>query len=296
MAGLRLNSLTALALASTALSFACQPPRTNSDSRGVGTSTSTATTAKTANGTSTANEAVSSVYQPAEFCKRDIQALLNNRTQIDPELAVFCLDKKPTSTFKSLYDEALASREKTIFKADTPREDDEGYSTIKLVWAFYSSKKVADFRNAPIAEQLAERYTSPTIDQVSSLEVNGELDKGGLHLSSKILTYDLTLKDPQRPDWTLNNLRKLQFNLYQVEAGNENLGLSIEHLLESSDKDYTRATMLNAAMSAPKDEGTVIVSILNYRILNRNWHSIAVNTVNEIAKHAGEAMRKAMSN
>lgn len=294
MAGFCLNFPAALALASSVFGFACQPPKQDAKTDG-GKQPATDQTSSRSTDTKTDKDA-SAVSQPAEFCKRNISALLNNRTQIEPELAVFCIDNKATSTFKALYDEALASREKTIFKADTPTQDDEGYSSVKLVWSFYSNKKVADFRNALIAEKLSERYTSTTVDQVTTLDVNSELDKGGLHLSSKNLTYDLNLKDPKTPGWSLNNTRKLQFNLYQVEAGNEDLGLSVEHLLEAANNDYTRATMLNTAMSAPNGEGTVIVSILNYRIRHYNFHNIAVNTVNEIAKHAGEAMREAMSN
>jgi hypothetical protein len=153
--------------------------------------------------------------------------------------------------------------------------------------------KIADFRNAPLIDNMSQPYTSATIEQTTKAEKNGDdsLDSP-LHLISVNFSYDMNIKNEQNLD--LSNKRNTQFNLYQVQGGNENLGVAIEHLVDTDNADYKRATMFNAAVSAPDGKGAVIVTVLNYSIFNKGLHSTAVDSIEEVAKNAGASMLKAL--
>jgi hypothetical protein len=286
---LRAPAQTSAMLAATLLLAACESKSSNSASTtstatGSGTSTGTGSGAGTATGTTSAH------YQ--DFCKQI--AGVKPRADVSAELALLCSGDKAAKRFEELYQEALTqtSGDIKIYRITTA-EDDAGYSNIQVAWSFLAPKKIADFRNAPLIDKLSEPYTSATIEQTTKAEKNGDdtLDSP-LHLISVNFTYDMNIKNEQNLD--LSNKRNTQFNLYQVQGGNENLGVAIEHLVDTDNEDYKRATMFNAAVSAPDGKGAVIVTVLNYSIFNKGLHSTAVDSIEEVAKNAGASMYKAL--
>lgn len=286
---LRALAQTSALLAATLLLAACESKSssnasTTSTATGSGTSTGTGSAAGTATGTTTAH------YQ--DFCKQIVN--VKPRADVSTELALLCSGDKAAKRFEELYQEALAqtSGDIKIYRIATA-EDDAGYSNIQVAWSFLAPKKIADFRNAPLIDNLSQPYTSATIEQTTKAEKNGDdtLDSP-LHLISVNFTYDMNIKNEQNLD--LSNKRNTQFNLYQVQGGNENLGVAIEHLVDTDNEDYKRATMFNAAVSAPDGTGAVIVTVLNYSIFNKGLHSTAVDSIEEVAKNAGASMYKAL--
>jgi hypothetical protein len=278
---------TSAMLAATLLLAACE---SKSSSNASTTATATGSGTSTGSATGTAGAATSAHYQ--DFCKQI--ANVKPRADVTVELALLCSGDKVVKRFEELYQEALTktSGDIKIYRI-AATEDDAGYSNIQVAWSFLAPMKIADFRNAPLIDNMSQPYTSATIEQTTKAEKNGDdsLDSP-LHLISVNFSYDMNIKNEQNLD--LSNKRNTQFNLYQVQGGNENLGVAIEHLVDTDNADYKRATMFNAAVSAPDGKGAVIVTVLNYSIFNKGLHSTAVDSIEEVAKNAGASMLKAL--
>lgn len=284
---LRALAQTSAVLAATLFLAACESKSSTNAST---TSTATGSATSTGSGTGTASGATTAHHQ--DFCKQI--ANVKPRADVSSELALLCSGDKAAKRFEELYQEALtqSSGDIKIYRISTA-EDDAGYSNIQVAWSFLAPMKIADFRNAPLIDNLSQAYTSATIEQTTKADKNGDdtLDSP-LHLISVNFAYDMNIKNEQNLD--LSNKRNTQFNLYQVQGGNENLGVAIEHLVDTDNQDYKRATMFNAAVSAPDGKGAVIVTVLNYSIFNKGLHSTAVDSIEEVAKNAGASMLKAL--
>lgn len=274
---------------------ACTGASQNSESS---PATMAATQSSTGSATNT-NTSATPVDRPAEFCQ-NISNLKNLRTNIAEELGVFCTGTTPTEAFKQLYTDAAAQDplkqpDPALFETEGGIvEGDDGYSQIQLFFSFVAPSIVENLRKAPLVDSLAAEYKSETLQQTATSSVNpaDSLDASGLHFLSADITYNMTIFTDTNSN--LTNQRKTQFNLYQVKGGNENLGIAVEHLLETN-KDYTRATMINIALSTPDNKNAVIVTMLNYSLAHLGLHKTAVASIKEVAKNAGAALYRALT-
>lgn len=231
---------------------------------------------------------------PKQYCEQLDKVKL--RADVSLDLAFFCKSGAPTANFRKYYTSALsgAAGKIDLVPIKVQHDEDTGFSNIQIVWSFHVPIKVVDFRNKPIYQAIAKAYESPTISQTTSTErlADDTLDSG-LQIWSVNFNYDMTIKGPQGLE--LKNQRKTQYNLYQVQGGNENLGLGVEHLLDLTNADYQKSTMLNFSLSAGADKGgAVVITLLNFSLANRNFPKTAEDSIEEVARNVAEEMYKAL--
>ena|GEM_PF-3116644 len=231
---------------------------------------------------------------PKHYCEQLDKVKL--RTDVSLDLAFFCKAGAPTSNFRKYYTNAMSQAAGTInlVPIKVQHDEDTGFSNIQLAWSFHVPIKVVDFRNKPIYQAIAKAYESATIIQTTSSErLADETLDSGLQIWSVNLNYDMTIKGPQGLE--LKNQRKTQYNLYQVQGGNENLGLGVEHLVDTANTDYQKSTMLNFSLSADSDKGgAVVITLLNFSLANRNFPKTAEDSIEEVARNVADEMYKAL--
>jgi len=157
-----------------------------------------------------------------------------------------------------------------------------------------------EVKSRPLYQFIAQGYTSDKIMlKASSQRRSDEELDFGMHLWSVDMSYDLTVKGTQ--GLSLVNARKTQYNLYQVESGNEEMGLGVEHLNDPENIDYKKSTMLNFSFndgSGYNDGkgGTVVVTLLHFVIRNQGFPATATASIQEIAKHIADTMYEGLKN
>jgi hypothetical protein len=289
MQSLKKNQLTIGAVAALSIGLLAGSCKKNAESE----STPATESPVAAAGNGTSNKEVA-VDFPKQYCEQLDKVKL--RTDVSLDLAFFCKSGAPTTNFRKYYTSALNGEAGKIdlVPIKVQHDEDTGFSNIQIAWSFHVPILIADFRNKPIYQAIAKTYESPTISQTTSTErlADESLDSG-LHIWSINFNYDMTIKGPQGLE--LKNKRKTQYNLYQVQGGNENLGLGVEHLVDPANPDYQKSTMLNFSLSAGPDKGgAVVITLLNFSLANRNFPKTAEDSIEEVARNVAEEMYKAL--
>lgn len=229
-----------------------------------------------------------------EFCAK--VGSLKLRVDASEELAFFCKGTTPSSEMIKLRD-ALAAAEP---KAPSPQllqaehDPDTGHSEFLLAWGFHVPLSLVVLRDKKLYEYIAQGMAteSLTMQATSNLRPDDPLD-GGLHIYSVDLGYDLLIRGPQGLE--LKSQRSTQYNLYQVQAGNEDLGLGVEHLVSSEGGGYSQSTMMNVSLGDGKG-GTQVLTLLHFKIQNQGFPSTATKSIQEIARHLAETMYTGLAN
>jgi len=188
--------------------------------------------------------------------------------------------------------------ELVLLKAKHDEEND--LSEFEIAWAFHVPIRPFEVKSRPLYQFIAQGYSSDkiTLKAGSQKRSDEELDFG-MHLWSVDMNYDLTVKGTQ--GLSLINARKTQYNLYQVESGNEEMGFGVEHLNDPENQDYKKSTMLNFSFndgSGYNDGkgGTVVVTLLHFVIRNQGFPATATASIQEIAKHIANTMYEGLKN
>ena len=92
----------------------------------------------------------------------------------------------------------------------------------------------------------------------------------------------------------LENKRDAEYNMYQVESGNEEMGFGVESL-SAENPDYLRAVMINLSFndgSGYNDGkgGAIVMNLLHITINNRGFPKTAVKTIRAIGDFLAGAM------
>jgi hypothetical protein len=221
---------------------------------------------------------------------------LKLRSDIKEELAFFCVNGKPTKEFLDFRKDALTQTpggyKLQLLQAEHDPESDR--SEFLIAWAFHVPIRPFEVKSRPIYDYVAQNFTSDTIDvkAAASRRMEDPLDSG-LHLWSADMNYDLTIKGTQ--GLTLTSQRKTQYNLYQVQSGNEEMGFGVEHLAEEANPNFSRSVMLNVSFndgSGYNDGkgGAVVVTLLHFVLSNQGFPATATKSIQEIAQHAADSM------
>ena len=286
------RSLTTLMLACLLiLGSACSKEDDSGKQRSVSQDSKAATADESIN---EAQQTESGIDYPALYCEHVGQLAL--RADVSEELAFACRDASPTPEFyafrKKALDQAPGEIEIVLLKAEHANDSD--LSTFKIAWGFHVPIRPFEVKNRPIYEFIAKGFTKDDITMAASNErlPDDQLDHG-LHLWSVNMHYDLTVRGGAGLD--LTNSRNTQYNLYQVQSGNEEMGFGVEALINEDNPDYLKSTMLNLSFNDGNgyndgNGGAVVVTILDFAIKNQGFPATATDSVKKIAEHIAQEM------
>lgn len=249
----------------------------------------------TENQAAAAEEEKNAVDYPKLYCESVRK--VKTRQNIDPMLDYVCKGKTPSKEFLDLRSKAMNAKpgEIELITLKTNHNEETQKSEFTIVWAFHVKNRPFEVKNRPIYEYIAKGYNSPTITLGSKFErqADSTLDPGGLHLWSVNLSHDLTIKGSNNLE--LKSSRNTQYNLYQVLSGNEEMGLGIEHLMDTANNSYDASTMVNFSFNDgggfnDGKGGTVVVTMLHFILANSGFPKTATESIGEIAKNIADGM------
>ncbi len=231
---------------------------------------------------------------PSLYCEH--VGRLKLRTDVSKELNIFCIDGKPTQQLLDFRSKSLSAEPGKIelVTLEVEQNDEKDSSRFVIAWSFHVPIRPFVVKSRPIYEYIARTYQTDTIKFTGSSQKRADdpLDSG-LHLWSVDMNYALEVKGTS--GITLNNTRKTQYNLYQVQSGNEEMGFGVEHLVEGINPDFTRSTMLNLSFNDGKgyndgQGGAVVVTVLQFELNNQGFPATARQSVLEIAQYIANGM------
>lgn len=255
-----------------------------------GTAEAKTTTPATADGTAVT---VAVPDYPALYCQYAGQ--VKTRSDVSPELSYFCKDGKPTAELIALRTKLLAEpghiRPRVLKEKHTPEEDK---SEFILAWGYYVPIRPFEVKSRPLYEYIAKNINKPdlVLTSVTERQPNELLDHG-LHLWSAKMTYDLSVK--ASGGLTLDSVRGTEYNMYQVQSGNEEMGFGVESLSDPANPDYYRSVMINLSFndgSGYNDGkgGALVFNLLHIVINNRGFPVTASKTIDEIGNFLADSM------
>lgn len=221
---------------------------------------------------------------------------LKLRYDVKEELAFFCLNGKPTKDFLSFRSEALAQAPGAykLHLLQAQHDPDSDRSEFLIAWSFHVPIRPFEVKSRPIYDYVAQNFSSDVIDLKASAarRMDDPLDSG-LHLWSADMSYDLVIKGTQ--GLTLTSQRQTQYNLYQVQSGNEEMGFGVEHLTDTENPNYSRSVMLNVSFndgSGYNDGkgGAVVITLLHFVLSNQGFPATATKSIQDIAQNAADGM------
>ncbi len=238
--------------------------------------------------------ASTAVDYPKLYCQN--LGKLKLRADISQEAAFFCKGDKPSADFLKFRSQALqqvnGNFELSLLQAEHDPESDQ--SEFLIAWSFHVPIRPFEVKARPIYQYVSQGFTTETLD-LKSLAVPRDSDPldSGLHLWSVDMNYELSIKGTQ--GLTLNSQRKTQYNLYQVQSGNEEMGFGLEHLVDLNNPHYKTSTMLNVSFNDgggynDGKGGTVVVTLLHFVLNNQGFPATATRSIQDIAKHIADGM------
>lgn len=238
-------------------------------------------------------ETIMSDY-PKIYC--ETVGRLQMRADVAPELAFFCPDGVPSGDMRDMRQRLLDSGDgRTVLQVISATHDEAGEtSDFTLVWGYYVKLRPFVVKSRPLYRFIAKDFEKGGLKLQASTErrPDEELDSG-LHLWSADMSYDLTVKATSGID--LITARKTQYNLYQVQSGNEEMGLGVEALSDPASPDYSRSVMLNLSFNDGQGYndgrgGTITLNLLRLRLGNRGFPESVADAVNVLGQFLADSM------
>ena len=228
---------------------------------------------------------------------------LKLRTSIDQEMGLLCEGGLPTETLLKFREVALSQEPGDInvitFKLEHIPEEDR--TNITLGWAFHTQIRPFEVKSRPLYQYLTEGYNSPSVNfeaETTNVHDESTLDSG-LHLFSVDMNYKLNVATAAGSPIVHN--RNTEYNLYQVQSGNEEMGLAVEHLADESNSDYWDSKMVTASFndgSGYNDGvgGAIVVTILQMQFDNKGFPDTAAAAFYDIGRGMAGLMYKGLEN
>lgn len=218
------------------------------------------------------------------------------RTDITPEIGLICKDSQPTELLQEYRAKALNQEPGKIEIKFLTQKNTESTdrSEFLVIWSFHVPIRPFVVKARPLYDYIAKGYQSDVVNfSVKANRLNDVPLDSGLHLWTTEMDYALSVK--ALPSLALANQRKTQYNLYQVLSGNEEMGLGVEHLVESPDKTYTTSNLVNFSFNDGNGYndgkgGTVVINILRFDFNNQGFPETAVSTMSAVAQALADNM------
>ena len=228
------------------------------------------------------------------YCKH--VGKLRLRVDVNTQLANWCVDDAPTEKMDAYRVAALGAEagkiELELIKSEAVEATDE--SEFIIAWSFHVPIRPFEVKERPIYDYVAQNYDGETVTLASTAA--RQPDEGvdfGLHLWSTKMNYKVTVKATETT--FLNSERNTEYNLYQVQSGNEEMGFGVETMVDAENTDFLQSTMLNLSFNDGSgyndgNGGTVVITMLHFRINNNGFPETAEKSIMEIAQHTANAM------
>lgn len=267
------------------LLFGCEAKKAASSKEGspVGTSTSTGAITKTF---------VSKIME--RYCQDVWNVKL--RADITAELDYFCKNKAPTPSMIDLVKAIQESSDgRAPLKIVSAKHDEDQWSEFWIVWGFRAPTAPIALKDRPIYDLIAKGTTTPNLQlKASATRQPDETVDHALHIWSAALNYDLTILGSN--NLRIPTKRSTQYNLYQLRPTVEDMGLGVEHLMDTDNEDYRTATMINISFTneAPGSTGSVNLALSHIKIYNRGFSNTAETAMREISEFLADTMFKTL--
>ena len=230
---------------------------------------------------------------PKLYC--DQVAKIKLRYDVTPELSYYCKGGLPTPEMIKFREKLLATPGKlelTTIKAK--HFDGEDKSEFIIVWGYYVAIRPFEVKSRPLYNLITKNISNDNINLgvTNARQPDQGLDSG-LHLWSVNMSYELKVKATS--GLNLESKRATQYNLYQVQSGNEEMGFGVETMMTPDNPDYYRSVMINLSFNDGKGYndgkgGAIVMNTLHIVMNNRGFPATATTAIGEI----GEFMAKSM--
>lgn len=244
-------------------------------------------------------EAIKADY-PKFYCENVVKLKL--RIDVSEELAFFCPEGKPSADFRDFRQRLLdAEGGRTAIQIVKEVHDPEAEtSEYILIWGYHVAIRPFEVKGRPLYEYIAKSYAQDgiTMNGSTTRRSDEELDSG-LHLWSADMAYDLSVAATS--GLNLESARKTQYNLYQVQSGNEEMGFGVDALSEPDNPDYKRSVMLNLGFNDGEGfndgkGGAIVLNLLHITLVNKGFPQTAATAINTIGQFLADSMFEGLSN
>ncbi len=234
---------------------------------------------------------------PPRYCEHVWKLKL--RADVSESLKYFCNGATPTEAMIKLREQVIREPGKlNIQKILTKSNLEENeYHT---VWGYY----IPEFRPFRIKEKPFYTYIAqPLVEGDIDLKTTWERqsDEGldfGMHLWSVKMKYELKLTAAK--GLVLDSRRATQYNLYQVESGNEEMGFGVETLTDGFNGDYSKSVMINLAFNDGQgfnDDhgGIVVLNLLHLKMANKGFPETTGKSLDRIGTFLPSSMYEGLA-
>jgi hypothetical protein len=200
------------------------------------------------------------------------------KVDVNAELGVLCKDKKPSARFIELDRLATLSGE-TSRPVVLQVQHKNGITDAVYATAFSVPVPPKWIRTGNIHKHLAQpsKFSYATLFGQVIGDLNGEL--GGDLQFGKYRLYYRT--ETQTEDGkTFFNERKTQFDAYQVQGGNPDIGYVTEYLTEAN-TDYTFFNTTHLTIGNHSG-GSVIITVVRLQVKNNGYPDTTAKVINDI--------------
>lgn len=212
------------------------------------------------------------------FCIHAYKLPLYSDTKFVDEFGVLCnSDQTPTETFAQIDRLASVVGDKPrAMKLSLTHNGDRTEAVFATAYAlpippkWVRSGAIQNYMTQPSEFSYAKLYGKVAKDLTATLE-------GDLQFSKYTLYYETETHTPDGK--TFFNNRMTQFDAYQVQGGNPDIGLGAEFMMQNSG-DYEYFNTITVTIGT-KSGGSVVITVVRLAVKNNGYPDIAASLVSD---------------
>jgi hypothetical protein len=149
-------------------------------------------------------------------------------------------------------------------------------------------------KGLPFFNFIAKNLSEENIDSKATAErlPDDSLDPN-MHIWSSQLFYEMKIQASATK--SLLARRKTQYNLYQVESGNEEMGLGVEHLVDGFNGEYHKSMLINLSFNDGQGfndgkGGTIVLNMLHLVMDNKGFPDLTGKALDKLGNFLAKSM------
>lgn len=221
-----------------------------------------------------------------EFCG-ELKYLTIRDDGLKNDLGLICENDRATDLFAKLIADSYRGEGQFDKFTYSKIEENEGDKSSFLVAFSHKIPKLSatNIRDSNLKTVLQNEIN---LDQYQrTVEKISETSEPGLNFLRQTFRYKTLIKAPQSTEF--RNERVTEVNHYQVSVKREDLALSTEHLLDGDkNKDYEWARTITLVIGDPKEGGSFLVSIVDFKTWNQGFHKINIRALEALTKKSAQ--------
>ena len=202
------------------------------------------------------------------------------RANFDKELAVLCTANKPNGTFADLDRHAQivgeVPRSVKLSMEQKGAYTEAVYATVyalKIPPKWVKSGKIHEYMMTP------SYLNYVTLDGKVTKDLTADVG-GDLQFSRLEMAFKTDVKTPDGKPFV--NERKTEFNGYQVNGGNPDIGIGTEHLIGGPTADYPVFNTITVTIG-DKAGGSLLITIIRMSVKNNGYLDLADKVISDTA-------------